>query len=322
MGRVRDILKQEAPSWYFGRIGSGQAGEPVQPESAYLSLYLEAMHIRDLRIRAQTFYALVTSSCTMQSRDGNTAELVVASTPDIFRGADPNRLDRIVTGTVPLVDAVPYRGSGLGAEIGLFSIPGYFMVGPYLELLGDVAAAATVAWLPAAAALVAPVRKGLDLLFGAAADARLEIGLAHTWTEPVTGHYAVVRAQAPARGFTLGPSNRLLNPDGTEVKEPYLVLRLDAHPERHNWAAIPDLQHSYQAIAHTVRLNDLSAAKEALAAFRRAAVFSPDLLATDGKRLYESVRKQVTLALPATGTSQGGPEHHLPELADIKLYRH
>lgn len=292
----------------------------MQPEHAYLGLYLESMHIRDVRVGAQTFYATVASSCTVESRQGKPAELVVVSTPDMLRGADPRHLDRIVTGTVPLVDAVPYRGGGLGAEIGLFSFPGRFLVGPYLELLGDVAATATSAWLPVAAALVAPVRKGLDLLFGAAADARLEIGLAHTWTEPVTGYYAVVRTPLQARGFTLGPGAQLLNPDRTPVQEPYLVLRLDARPERHNWASIPDLQLAYQAIAHAVRSNNLSAAKEALAGFHRVALFSPDLLTVDAEHVYELVREQVALALPTTGTSSGGPERRLPDLADIKLY--
>ncbi len=320
MGRVRDLLKKEAARWFFGRIGPGPAGEPVQPERAYLGLYLEAMHIRDVRVGAQTFYATVASSCTVESREGKPAELVVVSTPDTLRGADPKHLDRIVIGTVPLVDAVPYRGGGLGAEIGLFSFPGRFLVGPYLEFLGDVAAAATSAWLPVATALVAPVRKGLDLLFGAATDARLEVGLAHTWTEPVTGYYAVVRTPVQEPGFTLGTGAQLLNPDGTPVQEPYLVLRLDARPERHNWASIPDLQLAYQAIAHTVQSNNLSAAKEALAGFHRAALFSPDLLSVDAQRVYELVRDQVALALPTIGTSGAGAEHRLPDLADLKLY--
>jgi hypothetical protein len=163
MGRIRDLLKREAASWYFERIGPGPSGEVVQPESAYLGLYLDAMHIRNVRVRAQTFYGLVTSSCTVQSRDGKSAELITASTPDLLRGADPKHLDRVVTGTVPLVDAVPYRGGGLKAEIGLFSLPGSFLVGPYLEFLG-AAAAATTAWLPVATAMVEPLRRSA-LLF-------------------------------------------------------------------------------------------------------------------------------------------------------------
>jgi hypothetical protein len=234
------------------------------------------------------------------------------------------------------MDAVPYRGGGLDIEIGLFSLPGGYLVGPYLDFLGEVATAVGTAYLPPAAALAAPLRQGLDLLFGAAADARLEIGLAHTWAEPTPGYYAAVRAPAPPGGFTLGPDTRLHNPDGTAVTEPYLVLRLVSGQQRHNWAAIPDIQAAYQALSDMVRRSDLVGAREALAAFRRAAVFSPDLLATDGARLHDLVRDQVTLALPAVGTVGG--EHDdaghdnaghsddgygdlgLPGLADLPLY--
>ena len=62
------------------------------------------------------------------------------------------------------------------------------------------------------------------------------------------------------------------------------------------------------------------AAKEALASFRRVAVFSPDLLAADGLRLYAKVEEQVQLAFPATGTSGDVTRRGLPDLADIHLY--
>jgi hypothetical protein len=365
MGRVRDFLRKETEDWFFGPVsvdgpGRGYSAEAaiagprmtvppvgrapvrlavIQPDSAYLSVHLEAMRIRDVRVGAQTFYGSVTSVCTVQTRSGQPAELIAVTTPRALRAADPKHLDRVITGTVRLMDAVPYRGGGLDIEIGLFSVPGGYLVGPYLDFLGEVATAVGTAYLPAAAALTAPLRKGLDLLFGAAADARLEIGLAHTWTEPVPGYYAAVRAPAPRGGFTLGPDTRLHNPDGTAVTEPYLVLRLVSGQQRHNWAAIPDIQAAYQALSDMVRRSDLVGARDALAAFRRAAVFSPDLLAADAARLHDLVRNQVTLALPAVGTAgrvtRGllGPGHDdtaygdaghddlgLPGLADLPLY--
>lgn len=128
------------------------------------------------------------------------AELVVVSTPKSLRGVHTTHLDRVVSGTAPLVDAVPYRVSGLDVEIGLFTFSAGYVMGLYLDLLSDIAAVAS-AFLPparalASTALIPPIRKGLDQLFVAAnvSDARLEVGLAHTWHSPITGYYAVVHA--------------------------------------------------------------------------------------------------------------------------------
>jgi hypothetical protein len=59
-------------------------------------------------------------------------------------------------------------------------------------------------------------------------------------------------------------------------------------------------------------------------------VFSPDLLAEDGKRLYATVRKQTEDALPATATGALVPatgagvrdaaRFAFPDLADIDIY--
>ena len=161
MGILTDLLRRQAKDWYFGPVraaghesgtsGPGPASdrpEPVDPETAYLSVYLEAIHIRNVRVGTQTFYGSVTSTCTVQTRTGQAAELVTVTTPETLRGADPKHLDRVVTSTVRLVDAVPYRGDGLDIEIGLFSLPASNLLGPYLEFLSDVATAATVAYLP------------------------------------------------------------------------------------------------------------------------------------------------------------------------------
>lgn len=330
MGRVSDLLRKEPGDRFFGPVqaadGTGTAahGTLVEPESAYVSLYLEAMRVSAVRVRGQSFYGTVTSTCGVESRSGQRAELFAVSTPSALRGVDPRHLDRVITGTVPLVESVPYRGGGLHAEIGLFAFPGVYFLGPYLDFLGEVAAVAS-AFLPpagalAGAALTSPVRKGLDLLFGAATDARLEVGLAHTWEPPVTGYHAAVRVAEPPGGFRVSGAGRLLNPDGSEVRAAYLVLRVDAQQRRHNWSKIPDVLAAYQVIADAVRRGDLVAAREALAAFRRIAVSSPDLLAADGERLHDLVDSEVKRAFPPAPTAGLTPPSGFPDLADIPLY--
>ncbi len=327
MNWIREFLRKEPEEAFFGPVRSADGtfpGMPIEPESAYLSLHLESMRVSAIRLRSQTFYGAVTSTCTVVSRSGSKAELVAVSVPESLRGADPAHLDRVIVGTTPLVDSVPYRGGGLDVELGLFAIPSAFLTGPYLDLLGDIAIIASAFLTPAGAlastALMTPVRKGLDLLLGANIGAYLETGLAHTWQTPAPGHYAVVRGPRPDSGFRVGLGNRLENPDGSEVRAPYMLLKLEAQRERHNWANIPDVSAAYQIIADTARRGDLVASKDALAAFRRVAVFSPDLLASDGQRLTDKVSELVRQAFPATGTSGGLSRPSLPSFADIRLY--
>ena len=349
MGRVRDFLRKETADSFFGLVepvaeaapAAGAAAAPaaafpagtlVAPESAYLRLYLTAMRIAAARDRGQTFYGSVTSTCNVVSRGGQPAELVAVSAPSALSGVDPKHLERVVIGTVPLVDAVPYRGGDLDLEIGLFAFPGSYLLGPYLDFLGDVATVASAFLSPAgalaSATLLPSARKGLDLLFGAAAGARLEIGLAHTWAAPVTGYYAVVQAPRPPGGFRVGADARLLGADGSEVRAPYLVLRLDAQTERHNWTAIPAVAAAYKAVGDAAERGDLKGAQWALESFKRVVLFSPDLLEVDCKRLYLLVKNLVEQAFPATGTEAlipatpagEAPAPRLPALADIDLY--
>jgi hypothetical protein len=335
MGRVSDFLRKEPGDWFFGPVqpedGTAAAHNTlIAPESAYVGLYLEAMRISTLRVGFQSFYGSVTSTCVLESRTGQRAELYAVSTPAALHGVDPKHLDRVVTGTIPLVRSMPYRGGGLDAEIGLFAFPGGYLLGPYLDFLGDVAVVAS-AFLPpagalASAALASPVRRGLDLLFGAATDARLEVGLAHTWEPLVSGLYAAVRAPEPQGGFRVSAGRRLLNPDGSEVRAAYLVLRLDAQRQRHDWAKIPDVLAAYQVIAEAARRGDLVSARDALRSFHRIAVLSPDLLAADGRRLHDLVEGEVKRAFPGGQTggwveTRGGlAVGHLPDLKDIPLY--
>ena len=255
---IRNFLKMEDGAKFFGPVRHELAltstmpqpdhvvlpdephvppGTRVEPESGYLSLYLEAMRVSAVRDRGQTFYGSVASVCGIESEFGR-AELLAVTSPAALRGVDPRHLDRVVTATVPLIDAVPYRGGALDLQMGLFAVPESFLVGPYLDFLGDVAAVAS-AFLPpvgalASAALLPSLRKGLDHLLGAATGAKLEVGLMHAWDPPVTGYYAVVRALGPPEGMIVSAGGRF-QPGPQEVRVPYLVLRLDSRRQRHDW---------------------------------------------------------------------------------------
>jgi hypothetical protein len=344
MGWVKDLLRKEPDETFFGPVEpatdaaisarsptSLPAGTVVGPESAYLHLSIEAMRISAVRIRGRAFYGSVTSTCSIQTGSGQ-AELVTVAAPSALRGLDPKHLDRVITGTMPLISAVPYLGGSLDMEIGLFALPEQYMLGPYLDFLGDVAAV-TSAFLPvvgavAAAALLPPVRKGLDQLFGAGTGATIELGVLRSLDPPVTGYCAAVRGvPEPARGFRIGTAGKLFFPDGTEVHAPYLVLRLDARTQRDTWRDIPEVLAAYHDLNTAVRYGEIPAAKSALERFRRMAVSSAGLLPQDAGRLHAKMEKFANENLFGTGTgaltpARGSSERVpcFPDLADIDLY--
>jgi hypothetical protein len=255
----------------------------------------------------------------VNSRAGQPVEFLVVTTPHKLRSADSRSLDKVITGTTRLLGAVPYRGAGLEIEVGLFSLPEQYLLGPYLDVLQEITVAVGVSYFPLLTPMLAPLRRGLDLLFGGTENAKLEIGIAHTWEVPQAGYYCVVRLPSGKQKFILDSNAHLLDRDGSQVKAPYLVFSIHASQQRDDWASIPDVARAYYIVKNEAERGDLIAAQEALATFRRVAVFSPDLLATDGVRLYELVRKEVGLAFPAVGTSQG-PGPIMPELKELPLY--
>lgn len=345
MGWVKDLLRKEPDDTFFGPVEpavgaimpppaptSLPSGAPIEPESAYLHLYVEAMRIPAVRVRGRTFHGSVASTCGVQTSAGQ-AELITVTAPSALRGLDPRHLDRVISGTMPLINAVPYLGGGLEIEIGLFAVPEQYLLGPYLDFLGDVAAVAS-AFLPvtgavAAAALLPPVRRGLDQLFGADTAATIEVAVLRALDPPVTGYYAAVRGMPePSAGFRVGPTGRLLNPDDAEVRLPYLVLRLDARTRRDTWRDIPEVRAAYYELNTAVRHGDVPAAKSALERFRRMAVSSSGLLPQDADRLHAKMQGFTNKNLPQIGTGAlvlatgigDAPAADFPHLADIDLY--
>jgi len=208
------------------------------------------------------------------------------------------------------------------AEIGLFLVPAAELLDPYLSVVEDVTKLLGVSFVTPVGALMGTAKKAMDLLFGTSGKPVLEIGLATTMAAPVPGNYCVVRAprdslrDVPLR---LADDYRLVRPDGVALRDPYLVFTIGAGERRHDWAAIPGLTARYADIDDAVADDDQPRAMQALALFRRAALFSPDLLRADGNRIHDLVREQVLDAFPGTGTAATAARR-LPPLGDLPLY--
>ncbi|WDQ00096.1 hypothetical protein PVK74_30455 [Micromonospora chalcea] len=317
MGWFSEIWRTRAQDWSFGSVGP--AGTELVPDEQYVSVNLREFHIADVRLGRQRLYGTVTSSCSVVRRAGGRAESIVVTTPGVLRDVDPDNLDRVVTGTTRLLGPVPYRGGGIDLELGLFTVPSRDLLGPYLNLLEQAASLAGVGLVAKDAGIVGLVKEGLNTILAGRSGPELEIGLAHTFDQPVTGTYAVIRTErSPSREMpAYQPGHGLRWSDGNTVAEPYIVFSIDADQRREDWPDIPNLADAYDQLRIVAERGDLVGATELLAAFRRMAVFSSGLLARDGERLYDLIRSEIARAFPttATGTRTGRPG--LPPLAEL-----
>lgn len=320
MSWLGELWRSPAENWIFGALDEVTGSELV-PDTQYVSVTLRECRISDVRVGRQRLFGTITSSCSVLRRGDGRAESLVVTTPGVLRDVDPDNLDKVVTGATRLLGPVPYRGQGIDVEIGLFAMPGQDLLGPYLNLLEQATNLAGVGLIGRNSGLVGLVKDGMNVLLGGSGGPQLEIGVAHTFDHPKPGTYAVIRvAKAHADAMPALDVNRgLCWKDGSPVTEPYIVFSIDAETRRDDWPGIPLLGDLYEQLRGMAERGDLTGSREVLAAFRRAAVFSADLLTADGERLYELVRKQIELAFPSTATgSQGVAESTvLPQFSTL-----
>lgn len=325
MGWWDRLLRAKAEEWVFAPVvdESGRADDRrvVEPETAYLGIFLRSMRIVHVRKGLTRFYGAVSSSCTLPHRSGAPAEFVVVTTPADLRDVEAGDADRVLVLDRRLLGPVPYRGGDLDVEIGLFSVRSADLAGPYLDVLETMASAAGLAFVGPATAFVAPLRRGLELLVGADGPSMLEIGLAKTFSPAETGTYCLVGASRDAvdtDALTLDAGGRLLHRGEPVQAHPYVVVTVEANERRDDWFQIPALAEAHRALVADVATGDQARVREALAVFRRAAVLSDDLLAADGARLAAKVADDVALAL---GTApMAAASISLPALDEVALY--
>jgi hypothetical protein len=90
---------------------------------------------------------------------------------------------------------------------------------------------------------------------------------------------------------------------GQPVREPHMVLSVEATRERPDWQQIPELLAAYGDIKREALRQDMVRTEEALAAFRVRARFSPDLIGGDADRIVAAVQREVDAAFGAVQTS-------------------
>ncbi|WP_146166870.1 hypothetical protein [Streptosporangium nondiastaticum] len=320
-------LRDEAKSWYFSPIPPERTPtlaeqRSITPESGYLNAFLASMRIANARVATRTYYGTVTSSFVVSTRGSGQSEFIVVTTPQALKDLDSKHLGRVVTINKRLLGPLPYRGGDIDIEIGLFGMQAADLLEPYLEVVEKISDLAGVGLVATGVPLVPTIKLALNGLLGSNDSPKLELGLVTTFDSPQTGYYCAVRADRDDQFMAdigIGKDGRLIHANGNEVKEPYLVFNLEYTERRDDWAQIPGLAASYEDVKRACLRGDLPEAERALSAFSRTAVFCPDLIAHDGQRVRDLVKREVDMAFPATQTA-GGVPYRMPDLAALPLY--
>lgn len=327
MGWWSDIFRKRAEDWTYGelqpsQVPDGLSQRPVAADEEYLDVFVHSLRIADVRKGVSRFYGTVHSLISLPSaRPDGPVEFHALTTPEELRNTDAKNLHRVLVVDQRVLGPVPYRGGDLEVELGLFSVKSADLADPFLSVLEELSSLAGVSFVTVAKPFVAPLKRGIDLLTGADGANILEIGLAKTFPQARTGYFLVMRApvgSVPVADLKLGSDGKLLLNGAPVEKYPYIVLKVGASSVRPDWQQIPDIAEPYKILDDAVRRRNRDDVKEALGAFKVAALWSPDLLNRDAKRINELVETRVTEAEKAAQMSTEAVPG-LPPLAELTL---
>ena len=124
-----------------------------------------------------------------------------------------------------------------------------------------------------------------------------------------SGFYALIADDDPGDEIGYDRARRTLTRRGKPYTgSPYLVFELRREAQRPDWGSIPDVNLAWRTLQAQVRDG---AFDEALSAFRTAVFLSPDLVASDAKRIHEAAKRKLAPLM----TNQ--EFFHLPKLASL-----
>ena len=291
----------------------------------YMTIRVKASRIVNVRRWTSTFYGCIEARTSYLHEKFGRVEFQTVVVPELMKHLDPRNLGQVILIDRRIVGPVPYVG-GVSLELGLFSVKGDDLAGPYIELLTSLADASGVGFFRQSLPFVEPLRKGADLLFGNADQADLEIGLDQSWETVRTGTWLLMRApkgSVQTSQLRLDPDDyRLIDQQGRPFRAyPYIIFAIEGSTERDNWMLIPELNAAWDAIGEAAKKGDLNDAERLLRSFELVCNWSADLIPADADRLVKKARSKLPGLQQGTGLAgRLAPEHPLGELKDLNLY--
>ena len=299
-------------------------GEMIEPDSCYIELYLESLRLARARVFATRFHGVAYSFVSLPREGEQRAQLTAVSKPEKLAELDKGSLDRVITVSKQMMGATAFRGGPVSLEFGLFSVKSGNLLTPLLDYVTRVSAAAGISFVGAIKPFVPLITEGMDLIAGQAQDTALEVGVDTDLTLTKSSVAAIIARPKgsinPAK-LSLDGDQRLLL-EGKPLDCGYATFSLRRTLEKSDYGEIPELKERYAALQSAIKSNKEKDARDALTAFRLAALASPDLIPTDARKLVQKVRQKVTEAFPPGGEAAVRTAAQAEEtLSQIKLYK-
>jgi hypothetical protein len=317
-----DAWTKQAALWTYTQRPRG-GSLVAQPDEHYVTGVIRSVLPGPVRRGIKRYYGVVHSACTVGDLNSGVADLQRIVVPAALRDIDERTVSNAMQLSAPMFGPVPYRGGPVSLEVGLFAIRTTDLTGPFLDVLLDVANAATVAFLPVAQPLASVVVRGMQALTGSGGNAvGLEMGLARSFDRPASTDHILVKARRgdlDISSWTIGDDDLPHNADGiVPTRYPWLALTLEVSTERDDWYMIPALREAYAQVRGAVTNGRRDEARSLVEALRLRALACPDLLPRDAVRLHGKVEGLVREAFPGGPTA--GNQVDIGPLENIALY--
>lgn len=320
---IWDFWTTKSQDYVYGMLDESQYPSEVQcyalePDRHYVQVFLRRMRIVDVRKGLRRFYGAVHADVGSLHASGKSVSFAQVIAPPELRDVSPGNFDRTIISNQPLFGPTPYRGGSLQVNAALLSVESADLLGPYLDVLTELATLAGVAYVSVAKPFLDPLRHGIDLLTGSTGPQSLEIGLVTNLTKPTTGVYVVMRApkvDIRLQDLRVDSDYSLTHINGADLARfPYMVLTVEGDVTRPDWRGVPDLGVRYDELAKALEADDPPVVEDAFALFRRTTHLSDDLILEHARILVNQVEAKKNEILDAPRTGAGTPTVAVPPL--------
>ncbi|MGA7807242.1 hypothetical protein [Bradyrhizobium sp.] len=306
--------------------GIGIAGKPVSPDECYVELYVESLRLEKARRFATTFDGVIYSFASLAREGANRVEKASVTKPQNLATMDANNLGRVITVSKRIMGAIPWRGDPFGLELGLFSVKSGNLITPLIDYVTKVSDKAGLSIATKVDAFMPLITEGLDMIAGQKNDTEIELAIDTDLSLDRSRLCALVakkKGTLASTDLTIDPQDRKLLQNGEPLQAAYCVFSIRSSNRNPDWGSIPALQDSYADFTNAINSGKHKEAEEALAAFNRRVITSPDLIPSDKNRLKEKARADLQDAFPGGGQAVRPAERERfkgRRLIDLNLY--